>query len=155
MSKSKRNARNEVQNTVINQVNEEVMETVVENHIEEVVEKVVVMETLKEKIERLKAEQKARIEDLQRQERELKEQVKQMKAEEIAAREEAKKEEAKNRFALLASVLEWPEANKRDAVIKAILRGCNSAEEVVEMTGYTQKFVSDTIWGLEKANGIR
>lgn len=168
MSKSKRIARTVVAENQIEEVTNavvapEVIGTVIEeidvddsiNPAEFEVATPVVAETLIEKINRIKAEQAATLAALQLQKKELDEKVKAMKAEEIALKAAQKEEAAKERFEKLAAKLNRPEDSKKNAIINAILDGAVDAEAVVEITGFDAKLVSDTIWGLEKAVGLR
>jgi hypothetical protein len=158
MTKSKRIA----QKQVINNQNEEVMSTV-ENQVEEVVNtnepEIVVVpevtETLAEKIIRIKAEQAAQLAALVEQKKALDDQVKAMKAEEAALKLAQKEELAKDRFSKLQMLLANPVLSKRDQVAEAIILGAKTPEQVEIITGFDAKFISDTIWGLEKSVGLR
>lgn len=146
MSKNKQNAQNVV-----------VEPTIVEVPTVTVVEEVVaiVPETLVEKIARIKAEQEATLKFLMEQKKALDEQVKAMKAEELELKKQAKAQADIDRFEKLQAKLHRPEDSKRSAVINAIIDGAGSMEDVVLITGFDSKYVSDTVWGLEKSVGLR
>jgi len=159
-------------NTAVETTNVEVpaeLVNVTENSVEivEVVEAAPEsVESLTAKMNRLKAEQAAKLAELNAQVKELAEKAKQMKAEEAAMKIQAKELAAQERFAKLQEKLVRPEDTKRNAIINAILgtkdasgnfiiAPATSMEEVVLITGFDSKLVSDTVWGLEKAVGLR
>lgn len=154
MSKSKRIARNEVVNVVVEPTNVEVPIEIV-NVTEESVEIAEIVETLAEKVIRIKNEQAEKLAYYNELKKSLDEQVKQLKAEEIAMKAAAKEAEAKMRFEKLAAKLKRPEDSKKNAIINAIMDGAESMEMVAEWTGFDQKLVSDVVWGLEKAMALR
>jgi len=113
------------------------------------------VESLTDKMNRLKAEQKAKLDELNAQLKEMNERAKQMKLEEAAMKIKQKELAAQERFEKLQAKLTRPEDTKRNAIINCIMDGAKSMEEVVLITGFDAKLVSDTVWGLEKACKLR
>lgn len=115
------------------------------------------VETLEQKIARLKTEYEAQIAELKKQEKELKEQAKALKEEADKAKKEAKEKQSAERAekmkAILAAKPEVKE-NKSQVIRELMLTGCTK-EQIVEKTGYSNKFVLDNMWRIEKAAGLR
>lgn len=168
MSKNKRIARDQAVETA----NAEVPANEVVNtpkQLDEMVapkEVVETIESINDKMTRLKAELAEKTASLKTQADALNEKVKLMKAEEAEMKIAAKKAASEERFAKLQAKLVRPENTKRDAVISAILgtqdadgnyiiAPAASMEDVVAITGFDQKYVSDTVWGLEKSAKLR
>lgn len=115
------------------------------------------VETLEQKIARLKTEFEEQMKELKKQEKELKEQAKALKEEALKAKAEAKEmksaERAEKMKELLASKPEVKE-NKSQVIRELMLKGFTK-DQIVKETNYTNKFVLDNIWRIEKSLGLR
>ena len=114
-------------------------------------------ETLEQKIARLKTEYEAQMAELKKQEKALKDQAKALKEEAENAKKEAKEKQSAERAekmkAILAAKPEVKE-NKSQIIRELTKAGCTK-EQIVEKTGYSNKFVLDNMWRIEKAAGLR
>jgi len=139
MSKNSRMLKNAVETTEVVVPEVVVIETV---------------ETLAEKISRIKTEQATQLAELLAQKKALDDKVKELKVEEAAIKEAAKEAAAKERAEKLAGLVFKAKVNKTQVIFDLMLKGC-SREQMATETGYTSKFIADTIWGLEKKYGLR
>lgn len=127
-----------------------------ETIVNEVVETTNV-ETLEQKIARLKSEYEEQIKELKKQEKDLKEQAKALKAEASKAKAEAKEKQSAERAEKMRELLaNKPEVkeNKSQVIRELMLKGYTK-DQIVKETNYTNKFVLDNMWRIEKSLGLR
>lgn len=126
------------------------------NIVVEVVETTNV-ETLEQKIARLKTEFEEQMKELKKQEKELKEQAKALKEEALKAKAEAKEKQSAERAEKMRELLaNKPEVkeNKSQVIRELMLKGYTK-DQIVKETNYTNKFVLDNMWRIEKSLGLR
>lgn len=115
------------------------------------------VETLEQKIARLKSEYEAQMAELKKQEKELKEQAKALKEEADKAKKEAKEKQSTERAEKMRELLaNKPEVkeNKSQVIRELMLKGYTK-DQIVKETNYTNKFVLDNMWRIEKSLGLR
>lgn len=134
------------------------MKTVIKNQttVNEVKETTNV-ETLEQKIARLKAEYEAQMAELKKQEKALKDQAKALKEEAENAKKEAKEKQSAERAEKMKAILAAkPEVKEnKSQVIRELMAQGLTKDEIVTKTGYSNKFVLDNMWRIEKSLGLR
>jgi len=119
--------------------------------------KIEASETLEQKIARLKSEYEEQIKELKKQEKDLKEQAKALKEEADKAKKEAKEKQSAERAEKMKELLaNKPEVkeNKSQVIRELMLKGYTK-DQIVKETNYTNKFVLDNMWRIEKSLGLR
>jgi len=116
------------------------------------------VESLDQKIARIKAEQKSELTALLTQKAEIAAKLKELKVQEDAAKAEIKTAEAQAKATKLAEIIAKggieKKVNKSEVLLNMMLAGKDRAQ-MHEETGYTKKFIIDVVWRLEKQYGLR
>ncbi|MCK5017836.1 MAG: hypothetical protein KAS32_12305 [Candidatus Peribacteraceae bacterium] len=116
------------------------------------------IEKLQEKIAKLKLVQEEQMAKIKVEQQKLKDEAKVLKEEEKKAKVEEKELKAKVKAEKLQEMMKngkfEVKVNKSQIIREHMINGLTK-EQIVTETGYTNKFVLDNMWRIEKSLGLR
>ena len=134
----------------------EVLDTINEVSIETA--KVPSIEELKAKIKALQEASRLEALVLKEKQKELRAQALELKEAAKKSAEELKVQEAKSKALRIKEILEnqnfETKVNKSQVIRELMFKGYTK-DQIVEETGYSNKFVLDNVWRIEKSLGLR
>lgn len=134
----------------------EVLDTINEVSTEKSV--VLSIEELKLKLKSLQEQSRLEALVLKEKQKELRERALELKEEAKTKSEELKVQEAKSKALRIKEILEnqnfETKVNKSQVIRELMFKGYTK-DQIVEETGYSNKFVLDNVWRIEKSLGLR
>lgn len=136
--------------------NVEVLDTI--NEVSTETAKVLTIDELKAKIKALQEASKLEALVLKEKQKELRAQALELKAAAKESAEELKRQEARSKAIRIKEILEnqnfETKVNKSQVIRELMFKGYTK-DMIVEETGYSNKFVLDNVWRIEKSLGLR